>query len=195
MGLRGAAAQASAHKLGHPFGLRQGQQPTFDIADASMENKKRRREAPFSCYFGAMGKRRRPWKVGDVYAIAFADNRFAYFRLRKDVTAEFFDFVSTGLLQIDQIDINNRKFAIMIDRTIFRNESCSYLGVIPCEDYLDVNFFWQPRGQGSFFLFESGYPRGRTEISQAEALQYEPVAVWSDVHILQRLADEFPLKA
>ena len=142
-----------------------------------------------------MRKRRRPWKIGDVYSIAFANNRFAYCRLRNDSTAEFFDFVSTGLLPLDQLKIDKRRFAIWIDRTIFRNDACSYLGSIPCEDYLDVPRFWQPRGERSFFLYEPGYPRGRTEISQAEALKYERAAVWSDVHILQRLADEFPPKA
>lgn len=142
-----------------------------------------------------MGKRRRPWKVGDVYAIAFADNRFAYFRLRNDVTAEFFDFVSSVLLPLDQVKIDKQRFAIWIDRTIFRNDACSYLGSVSCEDDIDVPFFWQPRGAESFFLYELGYPRGRTEISQAEALQYERAAVWSDVHILRRLVDEFRLEA
>jgi hypothetical protein len=137
-----------------------------------------------------MKKRSRPWKVGDVYSIALSNGLIAYCRFRERPTAEFFDQLSADVLPISEIKTDRRKFAISVDRTIQRHPSFSYLGNIACEAILEVPRYWNPGNKGKYFLYEPGYPAGRLEITEDQALQMEPLAVWSDVHILQRLEAE-----
>lgn len=129
------------------------------------------------------------WLVGDIYIVKVDANNSFIAVLRESPMVDFLDVSDPDLVNCD-IDIERYWiFRIWVDNTIFRKGN-NFLKVkrIRVGQSEGMQTFRYDDIEKKYFLLKNGFPKGEATSKEIAEL-YERAAVYSDIHVINRLLD------
>ncbi|ADU92508.1 hypothetical protein KUK_1315 [Taylorella equigenitalis 14/56] len=131
-------------------------------------------------------KKRQRRKPGDFFAVPLEDGEYAFGRVLKNAMA-FYDIKSNEILSIDELYKTKIIFKVWVMDNVITSGRYPIIGHIPLteEELKPLVFAKRDVISGRHYL----YIEGGTEIpcSRDDLIGLEVAAVWSDVHIEDRL--------
>ena len=129
-------------------------------------------------------------RPGDVFAIRLGDEYFAYCRDVADGNFEFFSERTIGIGDIDDIRDLSVAFTIPVSIQLMKAGEWPKVGRLPLEERrsLPVKYSHRAVGSEQIEIYENGEFR---PASMEEAEGLERLALWREVHVVDRLRDMF----
>ena len=129
-------------------------------------------------------------RPGDVFAIPLGDGYIAYCRDVADGNFEFFSERTIGIGEIDDIRDLSVAFVIPVSIEPMKSGEWPKVGRLPLEERrsLPVKYAHRAVGSEQIEIYENGKFRPAT-MEEAEGL--ERLALWREVHVVDRLRDMF----